>query len=221
MPLDIKQLRAKYGLSQQELADKTGIPKGRINNWEQGKGKPKVSDYRILDEFFKSLEVKVSPLTAERGGGVGHIIPFFDAIAVGGMVALQADQQPVDMPSEFIDPGTWFRSATAALRVCGDSMFPKYRPGSVVALKEVFDKEDLDYGQDYVIETAENRVIKRIMPSEKGPEYIELTSYSAVVDQRGKLVHAPRDIHLSKIRRIYKVLGQVLHESGGDMIIHR
>lgn len=60
MPLKVKDLRQKHGLSQQELSDKTGIPKGRINNWEQGNGKPKADDYTILKNFFDSIEINLS-----------------------------------------------------------------------------------------------------------------------------------------------------------------
>jgi transcriptional regulator with XRE-family HTH domain len=219
--VNIKDLRLKNGLSQQQLAEKTGIPKGRINNWEQGNGQPKAKDYKLLEDFFNSFEMKPSQMKIEKGGKSDYI-PFYDAIAVGGLGSLEADQTPLYQPSEMINPGTWFRTATAALRVCGDSMFPKYRPGCVVALKEIFDKTDLDYGQDYVIETDENRYIKRIMKSDKEEDgFIEFTSYSTSVDTRGKLVHAPRDFHKDKIRRIYRVLGQVLHEAGGDIIIHK
>jgi len=54
--MNVKALRMKAGLSQQELSDKTGIAKGRINNWEQGKGNPKRDDYNTLIEFFKGIE---------------------------------------------------------------------------------------------------------------------------------------------------------------------
>lgn len=60
MVLNIKELREKYGLSQQEFADKTGIPKGRINNWEQGKGHPKVEDYEKLKKWIDSVEIDLS-----------------------------------------------------------------------------------------------------------------------------------------------------------------
>lgn len=37
--MNIKEARIKYGLSQQKLADMTGIPKRSIENWETGKRK--------------------------------------------------------------------------------------------------------------------------------------------------------------------------------------
>lgn len=56
----VKELREKYGFSQQELANLTGIPKGRINGWEQKGTKPKAEDFTILTAFFRSCESKDS-----------------------------------------------------------------------------------------------------------------------------------------------------------------
>lgn len=210
MSLNIKELRKRHNLSQQELADRTGIPKGRINNWEQNKGTPKTEDYNTLTQFFNSVEIKES-----------QKIPFYDAIAVGGLSVYQADQSPVARTTETVEPGTWFRSASAAMRVYGDSMFPKYRSGCIIALKEIFDKEEIVFGEDYVIETAEQRVLKRLMRSEKGEEFIEMNSINPQTDGRGKLIYASKDFHLGRIKRIYKVLGQIQYEAGGDSIVHR
>ena len=51
--MNIRELRNTLNISQQELANRTGIPKDRIAKWEQGKGKPKTDDDKILEEFFK------------------------------------------------------------------------------------------------------------------------------------------------------------------------
>jgi transcriptional regulator with XRE-family HTH domain len=220
--LEIKELRQKHNLSQQDLADKTGIPKGRINNWEQGNGQPKAKDFEILKSFFDLIEMKPSRMKAEKGGGnTPDAIPFFDAIATAGLAVYQEDQPPVTQPTETVNPGTWFRSATAAMRVYGDSMFPKYKSGCIIALKEIYDKEEIIYGEDYVLETSEQRVLKRVMKSEKGEEHIELTSVNPQSDNRGKPIYASKDFHLNKIKRVYKVLGQIQYEAGGDTIIHR
>lgn len=55
MELDVKKLREEFKLSQQELAEKTGIPKGRINAWEQRGTQPKLADYNVLVSFFENL----------------------------------------------------------------------------------------------------------------------------------------------------------------------
>lgn len=56
--MNVKELREKYNLSQQQLSDKTGIPKGRINGWEQQNSQPKYKDAKILEQFFASFENK-------------------------------------------------------------------------------------------------------------------------------------------------------------------
>jgi transcriptional regulator with XRE-family HTH domain len=58
--MNIKELRTKHGLSQQDLAVKTGIPRPRIAKWEEGKGSPKREDSQTLDKFFATLENIVS-----------------------------------------------------------------------------------------------------------------------------------------------------------------
>lgn len=53
--MDVKLLREQTGLTQEQLAERSGIPRDRIAKWEQGKGKPKMSDYLKLDPIFKEL----------------------------------------------------------------------------------------------------------------------------------------------------------------------
>lgn len=62
--MDVKKLREDMGLSQQELADLTGIPKGRINAWEQRGTTPKVDDFKKLELIFnenKSTHINRKP----------------------------------------------------------------------------------------------------------------------------------------------------------------
>jgi phage repressor protein C with HTH and peptisase S24 domain len=148
-------------------------------------------------------------------------IPVFDTIATAGMTLVQEDQEPYSVPQETINTGTLFRDATAAMRVYGDSMFPKYQAGVMIAMKEIFDMDNIVFGEDYVVETSEQRVLKRLLKSEKGEEFIELSSINPQKDDRGRSIYAAKDLHLTKIRRIYKVLGQVRYEIGGDTIIHK
>lgn len=63
--MNIKDLRLKHHLSQQDLSKKTGIPRPRIAKWEEGKGKPKAEDQAILDKFFSGLGEEVPQQTAE------------------------------------------------------------------------------------------------------------------------------------------------------------
>lgn len=50
--MNVKELRRKSGLTQDELSVKTGIPRDRIAKWEQGKGSPKSADEKKLELVF-------------------------------------------------------------------------------------------------------------------------------------------------------------------------
>lgn len=217
----IKQLIATNQLKKSHLAKELGISRTTLDSWLKEVTSPDHKEVQKMSKILDRFAGLSRPAGKQVNLSVDHAIPFYDAVAVGGLAVYQADQAPVVQPSETVDPGTWFRSATAAMRVYGDSMYPKYKSGCIIALKEIHDKEEIIYGEDYVVETTEQRVLKRLMRSEKGEEYIEMNSINPQQDSRGRQIYAPKDFHLSKIRRIYKVLGQILYESGGDNIVHR
>jgi transcriptional regulator with XRE-family HTH domain len=52
--INIKELREAKGLTQQELSDLTGIPRGRINAWEQRGVQPKINDWNILKRHLSN-----------------------------------------------------------------------------------------------------------------------------------------------------------------------
>lgn len=138
-----------------------------------------------------------------------RLIPLYDGIITAGQ--MDVDMTPISDPAEFIDAGDWFRDATAAMRVHGDSM-PQYPSGSIAALKEVHDKSLLMYGQDYGIETSEYRTIKRL---QKGTKKETLLLCSDNIErwedgsEKGRLVHEPFDVNVDDIRRMFLVLGCV------------
>ena len=48
----LRALRARENLTQQELADKTGLSRSRINNYEQGIREPDFQTAEILADFY-------------------------------------------------------------------------------------------------------------------------------------------------------------------------
>ena len=149
-----------------------------------------------------------------------HLIPLFDVTTIGGR-QYDADMAAVSTPSEMIDTGDWFQDATAAMRVQGDSMSPEYKSGSIVALRQINDQRIIMYGEDYVVETDEIRVIKRLQRADD-PAY--LMACSANQDQwesgpmKGHLIHEPFEIPRSSIRRLFLVLGEVRRNHSCNII---
>lgn len=149
-----------------------------------------------------------------------HLIPLYDLKAIGGR-QYGADMIPASAPTEMIDTGDWFQDATAAMRVQGDSMSPEYKSGSIVALRQIKDSRIIMYGEDYVIETDEIRVIKRLQRSDN-PGCLMACSVNTeqweTGPMKGRLIHEPFEIPKDSIRRLFLVLGEVRRNHSCNII---
>lgn len=215
--LDIKEIRQKLSVSQKKLAEMIGVSEKTVQNWEYGKTIP-ISKHVIL----RSLLLSPKTETQYAGGAdeqteTGKLIPFYDDVStIGGVNERSANLEAVSQPTDYIDTGDWFRDATAAIRHYGESMV-EYPPGCILALKEVYDRELIIPGRDYVIETSEYRVTKRI---QRGNDSEHITAYSTNPETYadGRLIHEPFDIPWRAVMRISSVLGYVVKKNGGTMV---
>lgn len=188
-----------------------------LNGGENG-GKngdnPKVKKMWSMDPSEKPT------YTEEASKKNGNLIPLYDGLVAAG-TALQADLSPQMEPVEYVDAGDWFRDATAAMRVHGDSMHPEYHSGSIIAMKRVNNKRLIVFGQDYVIETSEYRVLKRLQRSDE-KEYWTLASVNTEIWEvgplKGKLIHEPFDVHVDDVARLFKVLGCVKRNESSRIV---
>lgn len=145
------------------------------------------------------------------------LIPLYDGVVTAGMQET-AILDPTHEPVEMIDAGDWFRDATAAMRVHGDSMYPEYKSGSIAALREVQNKRLVVYGQDYLIETTEYRVIKRLQKSDLAQNWLACSVNEETYVSNGRLIHEPFDIHIDDVSRLYQVLGNVKRNQSSTVI---
>lgn len=56
--MDIKAIREKLGLTQEEIARKLGVSWGTIARWEAGKSKPSKLARKALENLLKETEEK-------------------------------------------------------------------------------------------------------------------------------------------------------------------
>lgn len=120
---------------------------------------------------------------------------------------------------EWVDAGSWFPEATAAIHHYGDSMV-EYPSGCILALKRVNDPRLIINGRNYVIETTEYRVTKQLQ--DDGGEYIMAYSSNKETYPDGRQIHSPMRIPKETIRHIDLVLGCVTNEySNGAISIRR
>ncbi|MDR0438452.1 MAG: hypothetical protein LBH22_09185 [Bacteroidales bacterium] len=146
-----------------------------------------------------------------------RLIPLYDDVLTVGGTDTVALTEANRAPAEWIDPGDWFKPATHAIRHYGESMV-EYPKGCILALKEVQDRRLVVPGQDYVIQTSEYRVTKKIQLG-NSPEYIiaHSTNYERYDDH--SLIHQPFNIYWELITNIYEVLGYVVKKGSGTIVL--
>ena len=197
-----------HGISKAEIARRLDILPQQLNNIINGSRG--ITD-KFLDSFMTAFDISridlyatdVTPLVKKK-------MPLFDAETIGGQNDIVADpERPASHVAEWIDAGDWFPGATAAIRHYGDSMV-EYPSGSILALKRVEDQSLLINGQNYVIETSEYRITKKIQ--DDGGDYIMAYSSNRETYPDGRQIHSPIRIPKSEIRHIDLVLGCVIKE---------
>lgn len=157
------------------------------------------------------------PKDAELGERQNKLIPYYDDIStIGGAKESGADMHGISAPADYIDTGDRNRDATAAVRHYGDSM-AEYPNGCILAPREVRDRSLIVPGRDYVIETSEYRVTKRI---QSGHDDKHFTAYSTNEEKYadGRLIHEPFEVRKESIDRIFLVLGYVVKKNGGTLV---
>jgi hypothetical protein len=146
----------------------------------------------------------------------GKKIPLYNVDTIGGVNERSANMDGVIKPSDWIDAGDWFMEATAAMHHYGDSMM-EYPSGCILALREISDRRLIVWGKNYVIETDEYRITKRLQQS-SNPDCIMAYSTNEEKYADGTLIHQPIEIHKESIRRLAIVLGYVVKEQSSGIV---
>jgi phage repressor protein C with HTH and peptisase S24 domain len=130
-------------------------------------------------------------------------VPYYDIDISAGDVTLFDDNKEIAHDYLSFRP---FNDCEFAVNVRGDSMYPKYKSGDVIACKEMKDwKSFVQYGEVYLIVTQSKhgdsqRFIKFVRKSEKH-------GHLKMVSENPK--HDPFDVPVSDIRKLYLVKGKV------------
>ncbi|MDE6247526.1 MAG: hypothetical protein K2M41_06765, partial [Muribaculaceae bacterium] len=146
-----------------------------------------------------------------------RLIPFYDVETTGGYEGKVSASDEGELAG-YIQPGGWFdEKETAAIRHVGDSMV-EYPNGCILAVRKVYDRRLLVYGRNYVIETREYRITKRV---QKGEDNDTLMLYSTNTEkyEDGRLIHEPFSIAFEDIINIYSVLGYIVNQMGDIRLI--
>lgn len=161
----IKNLRAKWHISQKELAEKLNVSRSTISMWETGASEPDFDNVVKIAGIFKVsvdylLGASPFPGRPESTGGVW--IPVLGDIAAG--TPIEAVEDILDWEEISLDMAN--AGEHFALRIKGASMEPKISDGDVVIIKRQPDVESGDIAA--VIVNGESATVKRIKKTPEG-----------------------------------------------------
>lgn len=192
---DIKNIRTRLNISQEDLAKKLGISTRTVQNWESGRVIPK-SKHAILRNIIHGGDVSMKPQKAygDPEYQSDDTIPLLPLSAqAGSLNNFVLSVKNFDC-ERIISP---IKDADFAISVSGDSMFPEYPSGAQVLIKKINEKAFIDWGRVFVLDTCNGTIIKKLMPSDD-PSKIMCVSINPE--------YPSYEIHLENIYGIYKVM---------------
>lgn len=129
----------------------------------------------------------------------GKVIRFWENIEATGGGIMSFDDTLDGKYSEMILPD--FTDCTDAMRLVGDSMYPRYKSGQILVFKEWLESF-VEFGQTYLIITRSGyRMVKYLRSS---PEKDKLTCVSENAEN-----YPPFEIGVEDIHKLYLVKGSV------------
>ena len=172
----LKDFRTENNLKQSDVARIIDCKQPNIAAIEKGKDLTDAQMQKLKDEFGDEyvLSFYVPDTDVDLSDYQG--VPYYENIDIsGGIMPMFNDSK--EIPTFYIDY-QHFNDCTAYLPVVGDSMYPRYASGEIVAVKQIFNKEIIQWGEAYLVicnDNADNlRTIKLVHPSEKDESKIIL-----------------------------------------------
>jgi len=129
---------------------------------------------------------------------IAQKIPYYDAYLTAGMIKKFGDN--VINPAYFISI-PYFVDCTLAIRVSGDSMYPRYRSGDIVVCKHIQDKNLIMHGEPYVVITPDYCVVKYLTPHP--------TDNNKVILKSENPKFAPSPVSKKDILQLYIIKGKI------------
>ena len=160
-----------------------------------GEGEMLSTDNALPEEEENAEHSQLIPAPPGKG------IPLIPLPAMAGFLKGSADLDRNDIEWYYVPA---FSDCTFLIRVKGDSMFPRYLSGDIVACREVHDTGTFfQWGKAYVLDTDQGVVLKRIRRSER-PDHILCVSDNPDYE--------PFDVPVSSIYHLAIVRGLIREE---------
>ena len=210
----------KSKITQSEFCKRVGLSSGYIGamrkSFQPGTINKIVIEFPDLDITWLLTgegEMLKNGIAHEPDNGTtissGRVIPYYDAeVAAGtedGMEMMQTGTVGV------IEIGGLLKDSEFAMRVYGNSMVPNYPAGCVIGLRQ-YNEHFIEPGTVYVIETEENRFLKRLYYS-KDKKAFRCMSDNHMKHENGPMegeyFYPEFEIPFEDVRRLLRVTGVI------------
>lgn len=211
MDFNLRIFRKQKGLTQKQIASFLGVGQPFVSQMESGKDRmPDEYVSRLIDEFGEIDDADVKGMDNSHPSiDSGKVIPYYDAeVAAGTQYGMEMTPAA---PAGWIEIGGILKDSEFAMRVYGNSMVPNYPAGCVIGLRR-YTENFIEPGTVYVIETAENRFLKRLYYND------DKTAFSCISDNHMKHESGPREgkyfypefeIPLEDVKKLFRVTGVI------------
>jgi len=173
------------GLTPTEISRKTGLDRGNISKVLNRKMEPSENlltrfgeeydvfydnfDYDSYTNITQSDEYTGNEASLPKAG-----VPYFEDIeGTAGITTSYSDFK--EMPTFYIDY-EHFNDCTAYVPIVGDSMYPAFCSGEIIAIKKVFNLDVILWGEAYFVVTNGNandiRAAKLLFPHDEDSKII-------------------------------------------------
>ena len=222
---NLKYLRNKHKTTQVELAEILGVKANTISNYEKGISTP---DYSVLESLVNTfntdahsilyIDIENAELTDQSSilnnwknnqiiTQIHKPAKYTEAILESQEIILYDIHAAANLKTLFTDKNQNILGkitlpnisrCDGAMYVTGDSMDPLVKSGDIICYKEIFDLNNIIYGEMYLvsidIEGDEFLTLKYITRSENGAGWIQLESFNKR--------HSPKDYELKHVNAI-------------------
>lgn len=181
---NIKYLRKKIGLTQEQFAERIGIKRSLVGAYEEGRADPRITNLiNMADVFGTSVDILINKDVSrlndaeiivskyKRGKEVLAItvdeqqrenIELVPQKAAAGYLNGYADREFIQELPKFKLPMLPSNATYRAFEITGDSMLP-ILPGTIIIGEYIDDIRDIKNGKTYVLVTkSEGIVYKRV-----------------------------------------------------------
>ena len=159
---NIKTIRKTKQLSREYMATQLGVELSSYGKIERNEVGLTVERLFAIAEIFGIEATDILNYGKETKGNITYIPLKAQA---GNLVELTNEIDPEETAS-FTIP-TFQESGLFMINVEGDSMYPTFSNGDFIIIKQIEDLDFIKYGEPFVIDATDGRVLKRIHSHEK------------------------------------------------------